>query len=65
MNLGHGSTPKTWADREHREARERAEDALRSYAESMRFWNDPDRQHSRITLRMLVEEVIAEELPDA
>ena len=60
---GTAQPPRSWSDREYRECREKAEDALRAYAESMRFWNEPDVEHSRLTLRALVEEVIAEELP--
>ena len=54
---------RSWSEREYRETRERAEEALRNYAESMRFWNEPDDEHAMIQLRSLFEEVIAEVIP--
>lgn len=47
-----------------RECRERAEAALREYAEASKFWNAPDDEHTRIQLRGLVNEIIEEVVPD-
>ncbi len=40
--------------------REDAQDALMDYAEALRAWNAPDDEHTRLSLRQLVESVIAE-----
>lgn len=40
--------------------RERAQDALMDYAEALRVWNTPDDEHTKLSLRNLVEAVIAE-----
>lgn len=39
------------------------EEDLREYAGLLRFWNEPDDEHTRLTLRRMVEEVIAEAVP--
>jgi hypothetical protein len=39
------------------------EEELREYAGLLRFWNAPDDEHTRLQLRALVEDVIAEVLP--
>lgn len=39
---------------------ERADDALRTYADALRKWNAPDDVHTRQQLRQLVEDVIDE-----
>ncbi len=54
---------ESWSYREVTEGYEHADDALRNYAESLRFWNAPDYEHSRIQLRALVEAVIKDVLP--
>jgi hypothetical protein len=45
------------------EARERADEWLREYAQALKFWNAPDDEHARIQLRGLVEEIITETWP--
>lgn len=40
--------------------RQDAEDALVEYAEALRAWNQPDDEHTKITLRAFLERIIAE-----
>lgn len=44
--------------------RQSAQDELMEYAGFLRYWNDPDDAHTRLTLRQLVEDVIAEVVPE-
>lgn len=41
-------------------ARQQAENALTEYAKILRSWNDPDDEHTRITLRTLLESAMIE-----
>ena len=45
-------------------SRQEASFWLTEYAEKLREWNKPDDEHTRLTLRALVEEVIAEFVPE-
>lgn len=38
-------------------------DALMDYAEALRAWNAPDDEHTRLTLRGIVEDTIKEVVP--
>lgn len=44
--------------------RDWAEEALLAYANTLRDWNAPDDEHTRLTLRKMVEGVIAEAVPE-
>lgn len=44
--------------------RQETEDALLLYAEALRAWNTPDDEHTRLTLRDMVEGTIKEVVPE-
>lgn len=50
--------------REVRIKREWAEEALAGYARVLRDWNAPDDEHTRLTLRAMVEDTIKEVVPE-
>jgi hypothetical protein len=54
------ATKPEWGVRENAEMRENAREALEAYAESLRFWNAPDDEHTRYQLRSLLDEAMDE-----
>lgn len=54
------ATNDGWGPRENAEMREAAREALEAYAESLRFWNAPDDEHTRFQLRSLLDEAMDE-----
>jgi hypothetical protein len=53
------------SEREIRDAREDAEDALDEYARLAFGWNAPDDEHTRHSLRLMVERAIAAHDPSS
>ena len=54
-------TPEPSASsRENAAMRKHAAEALAAYAESLRFWNAPDDEHTRLQLRSLLDEAMEE-----